>query len=82
MSYPGALVVKNPSATVGDARDTGSVPGSGRFPWIRKWQPTPVFLPGKIPCEKEPGSLQSMGLPRVRQDSVYSRTHTTFRRNI
>ena len=22
-------------------------PGSGRFPWRRKGQPTPVFLPGK-----------------------------------
>ena len=22
-------------------------PVSGRFPWRRKWQPTPVFLPGK-----------------------------------
>ena len=21
--------------------------GSGRFPWRRKWQPTPVFLPGE-----------------------------------
>ena len=20
---------------------------SGRFPWRRKWQPTPVFLPGE-----------------------------------
>ena len=25
----------------------GSVPGSGRFHWRRKWQPTPVFLPGE-----------------------------------
>jgi len=24
--------------------DTHSIPGSGRFPWRRKWQPTPVFL--------------------------------------
>ena len=24
-----------------------SVPGLGRPPWRRKWQPTPVFLPGK-----------------------------------
>jgi len=24
--------------------DLGSIPGSGRFPWRRKWQPTPVFL--------------------------------------
>ena len=23
------------------------IPGLGRFPWGRKWQPTPLFLPGK-----------------------------------
>ena len=27
-----ALVVKNPPADAGDARNTGSIPGSGRFP--------------------------------------------------
>ena len=27
-----ALVVKNPTANVGDVRDAGSIPGSGRFP--------------------------------------------------
>ena len=27
--------------------DLGSIPGSGRFPWRRKWQPTPVFLLGE-----------------------------------
>ena len=31
-----------------NAGDLGSVPGSGRFPWRRKWQPTPVFLPGEF----------------------------------
>ena len=25
----------------------GSIPGSGKIPWRRKWQPTPVFLPGE-----------------------------------
>ena len=25
--------------------DLGSIPESGRTPWRRKWQPTPVFLP-------------------------------------
>ena len=40
-----APVVKNPPVNAGD---TGSVPGSG-FPWRRKWQPTPVFFPGKSP---------------------------------
>ena len=28
-----------------NAGDLGSIPGLGRFPWRRKWQPTPVFLP-------------------------------------
>ena len=27
-----ALVVKNSTANVGDARDMGSIPGSGRYP--------------------------------------------------
>ena len=27
-----ALVVKNPAANEGDSRDSGSIPGSGRFP--------------------------------------------------
>ena len=30
-----------------NAEDMGSIPGSGRSPWRRKWQPTPVFLPGE-----------------------------------
>ena len=37
-------MVKNPSASAEDARDVGSIPGSGRSPGIGKWQPTPVFL--------------------------------------
>ena len=41
-AFPGGSVVKNPPANAGDA---GSIPGLGRFPWRRKWQPTPVFLP-------------------------------------
>ena len=32
--------------------------------WRRKWQPTPVFLPGM----GEPGGLPSMGSHRVRHD--------------
>ena len=32
LGFPDALVVKNPPANAGDARDTGSTPGLGRFP--------------------------------------------------
>ena len=38
MGFPGGSVVKNPPANAGDA---------GWIPWRRKWQPPPVFLPGK-----------------------------------
>ena len=45
MGFPGGSVVKNPPANAGDA---GSIPGSGRsLGGRKKWQPTPVFLPGK-----------------------------------
>ena len=45
LGFPGGSVVKNPPDNVGD---TGLIPGPQRFPWKRKWQPTPVFLPGNF----------------------------------
>jgi len=39
-------VVKNAPANAGDIRDAASIL-SWEDPWRRKWQPTPVFLPGK-----------------------------------
>ena len=38
-------MVKHSPASAGDVRDSGSIPGSGRSHWKRKWQSTPVFLP-------------------------------------
>ena len=46
--FPGDSVVKNLPANTGDA---SSNPGFERFlgaAWCRKWQPVPVFLPGKF----------------------------------
>ena len=42
--YPGGLEGKESTCSTADP---GLIPRSGRFPWRRKWQPTPVFLPGK-----------------------------------
>ena len=36
--------------------------------WKRKWQPTPVFLPGESQGRGEPGGLPSMGSHRVRHN--------------
>ena len=43
----------------------GFDPWVRKIPWRRKWQPTPVFLPGTedggaCPWTEEPGGLQSM----------------------
>ena len=40
-----------------NAGDLGLIPGSGKSPWRRKWQATPVFFPG------EPGSKSSLAGP-------------------
>ena len=47
----------------------------GNIPWRRKWQPTPVFLPEKIPWTEKPGRLQSLGSQRVGHDWA-TNTHT------
>ena len=42
--------------------DKGSVPGLGRFPWRRKWQSTPIFVPVEShEWRSLAGYLQSMG---------------------
>ena len=47
--FPMAQWVKNVSANARDTRDTvGPIAGLGTSPWSRKWQPTPVLLPGKF----------------------------------
>ena len=56
MGFPDASAGKKSTCNVGDL---GSIPGLGRslgegnryppqYSWRRKWQPTPVFLPGEF----------------------------------
>ena len=49
-----------------------------KIPRRRKWQPTPVFLPQKIPWTEEPDGLQSMGLQRVGHDLATKPPQTLF----
>ena len=46
--------------------------------WRRKWQPTPVFLPGKFPWTEEPGGLQSIGFQWVGHDCMTKQHISTF----
>ena len=48
----------------------GSIPGSERPPWRRKWEPTPVFLPGKSHGQRSLAGYSPWGCRRVRHDLV------------
>ena len=67
--FPAGLVVKNPPAKAGDA---GSIPGSGRSPGGRTWQPTPVFLPEKFHGQK---SLVNYSLWGCKKSDTTEHTH-------
>ena len=62
--FPGSASVKNSPASAGDARDLGSIPGSGRSPGGGNGNPL-QYLAWEIPWTEEPGGLQSMGSQRV-----------------
>ena len=50
MGFPGGSVVKKKKKTACQCRRHwrhGFAPWVGKIPWRRKWQPTPVFLPGE-----------------------------------
>ena len=56
---PGGSVVKNPSVMQErHGRSLGWDQWIGKIPWRRKWQPMPVFLPGKSHGQR---SLEAWG---------------------
>ena len=67
LGFPGGAVVKNLPANAGDVRDSGSIPGSGRFP-LKEVATHSGILTWEIPLTEEPGGLQSIGSQRVGHD--------------
>ena len=57
------MVKKKKKKSASDAGDPGSIPGSwvGKIPWRRKWQPAPVFLPGKSHEQRNPAGYSPGG---------------------
>ena len=47
MGFSGASVVKKSSCQCRSYRRHGSHTWVRKIPWRKKWQPTPVFLPGE-----------------------------------
>ena len=61
------LVIKNPSASAGDIRDTGSTPVLGRSPGEGNATHSSLLGWKILWTDRQPGGLQSMGLQRVGQ---------------
>ena len=58
-------MVKKPPANTGDVRDSGSIPGSGRFPGGRYGNPTQGFLPGKSHGQRRLVGYSPQGLKEL-----------------
>ena len=65
-------VVKNLPANAGDTGDRFT-PWVGKIPWRRKWQPAPIFLPGKLRGQR---SLMGYGPWGRSQAQLNTHTHT------
>ena len=75
MDFPGSTVVKTLPASVGDARDVGSILESGKIFWSRKWQPSLVFLPGKFHGQRSVVDYSQKELDMTEQLSIYIHKH-------
>ena len=59
-----------------NAGDMSSIPGLGRSPWRREWQPTPIFLPGEFHGHRRLACYSPWG--RKESDANKQLTHTFF----
>ena len=74
--FPGGASGEEPACQCGRGKRCGFSPCVWKIPWRRKWQPTPVFLPGESPgqgawCATVHGVTKSWT-----QLSTHTLTHT------
>ena len=70
VGFPGGSMVKNLPGNAGNARKD---PWVRKIPWRRKWQPTPVFLPGKSHRQRSLAGYSSQG---CQESDITERTRT------
>ena len=61
MGLPWWLSGKESTCNAGAVGDVGSIPGLGRFPWRREWQPTLIFLPGESHGQRSLAGYSPLG---------------------
>ena len=66
-SHTAGSAVKTPPA---DAGDLGLISRVVKIPWTRKWQPAPVFMPGKSHGQRSLVGYGPRGCKRIRHKLV------------
>ena len=72
LGFPGGTGVKNLPAKAGDRGNMGLILGWGLFPWRRKWQPIPIFLPGESHGQGSLVGYSSQGHKELDTLSMYA----------
>ena len=67
---------KESACNAGDTGDASLILESGRFPWRKKWQPTPVFLPGESHGQRSQVGYSPRG--RKESDTPETMEHSTL----
>ena len=70
-----AQEVKNPPASAGDIKRLGFDPWVGKISWRRKWQLTPVFLPGESHGQRSLAGYSSWGRRELDMTEVTERAN-------
>ena len=68
--YSGASFVAQQKESTWQCRRRRSDPWARKIPWRRKWQPTPVFLPGKSHRQRSLAGYSPWGHKGVEHDSM------------
>ena len=67
---------KESACNAGDTGDASLILESGRFPWRKKWQPAPVFLPGESHGQRSQVGYSPWG--RKMLDTTEAMEHSTL----
>ena len=78
MSFLDGSVCKESACSTKDAGDPDSTSGFGRPSWGRKWQPTPVFLPGESHGQRSLAAYSPKGCKESDKIEQLSMKHLHF----
>ena len=75
--FLGCAVVKNLPANDEELKKCGFDPWVRNIPWRRKWQPTPVFLPGNFHGQRSLVGYSQWGCKELDTTEHNTHTHTS-----